>query len=229
METKAKTGQTKGPRGRRFPRAAFSLVELLVVTLIVAVFALFAGPAYLRSSRLERNLRDEAYARTQLVLDLERIAREVSLAKSIAWEDPATGVAVTNSSLPLSHPATNYVVRLLYPEETGGVSFETNRISQVSSVRLALGRDFLLSTASNRVDLVPAEQRRFLRADPVFVGARDGARMVSFCITNVVSGGEERSDLLHATLSSAVDLDEGNGRTTPKTISVDRLMRMWNR
>ena len=65
---------------------AFSLVELLVVILIVAIFSLFAGPAMVRTSRLERNLRDEAYVRTRLVLDMERIAREVSLANRIDWK-----------------------------------------------------------------------------------------------------------------------------------------------
>ena len=209
-----------------FLQGGFSLVELLVVTLIVSIFALFAGPAYLRSSRLERNLRDEAYARTRLVLDLERIARELSLAKDIQWVDDK-GLEVDSCAL---QPDEHYEVRLVYPMETGGVSFETNRISQVSSVRLALGHDFLLASASNRVDLAPAEQRRFLRADPVFIGAKNGARMASLCITNVVTdAGEPQRDLLHVTLASVVDLDDGNRGTFCKTVSVDRLVRMWNR
>ena len=213
---------------------AFSLVELLVVILIVAIFSLFAGPAMVRTSRLERNLRDEAYVRTRLVLDMERIAREVSLANRIDWLNPENGnvIATVNdpaSLLNLDFPATNYVVRLSYPEETGGVSFETNRSSQVSSVRLFPGRDSVLAAASNRVDLVPAEQRRRLAIDPVFVGAKNPVRLTGLCMTNVFSGGDVQADLLHVTISAMIDLDAGNGETSPEEISVDRLVRMWNK
>lgn len=187
-----------------------------------------------RTSRLERNLRDEAYVRTRLVLDMERIAREVSLANRIDWLNPENGnvIATVNdpaSLLNLDFPATNYVVQLSYPEETGGVSFETNRISQVSSVRLFPGRDSVLAAASNRVDLVPAEQRRRLAVDPVFVGTKNPVRLTGLCMTNVVSGGEMQADLLHVTISAMIDLDAGNGETSPKEISVDRLVRMWNK
>lgn len=210
--------------------AAFTLVELLVVTLIVACFALFAGPAYLRSSRLERNLRDEAYVRTRLVLCMERMVREISLAKSVAWDDPETRetVAVGVSSS-LDFPATNYAVSLFYPEETGGVSFETNRIANVSSVRFSPGREWMDSSASNRVSFSPAVQRRRLTADPVFLGTAGRSRISGFCITNVVSDGAVQSNLLHVTLSAVVDLDDGNGGKHPKTISVGRFARMWNR
>ena len=215
-------------------KAAFSLVELLVVMLIVAIFSLFAGPVMVRASRLERNLRDEAYVRTRLVLDMERIAREVSLASRIDWLNPENGdVAATSqdaaSLLNLDFPATNYIVQLFYPEETGGVSFETNRISQVSSVRLFPGTDFVLASASNRVDLMPAEQRRRLAVDPVFVGTKNPVRLTGLSMTNVISGAEVQADLLHVTISAMIDLDAGNGKRTPKEISVDRLMRMWNK
>ena len=202
----------------------FSLVELLVVMLIVSVFSLFAGPALVRASRLERNLRDEAYVRTSLVMDLERIAREISLATSIDWFESDGKTAASDSVI---RDGRNVVVKLSYPEETGGVSFETNRISQVSSVRLFSGTDSILASASNRVDLAPAERRRHLSADPVFVGGGN-ASFSGFWITNVVSGGIVQTNLVHVTLSAVVKLDDGNGRTRDKEISVDRLVRMWN-
>lgn len=205
--------------------SAFTLVELLVVVSITLVFVFFAGLAMMRTTRLERNLRTEAFARTQLVLDLQRIARELSLATNINWITPNGSILTDSRNL---HSETNYTVRLFYPEETGGVSFETNRISQVSSVRMALSGNGIAASASNRVDLVPSEQRRILSADPVFVGHGNEASFLSFSITNVVSGDEVKPDLVHVTLSSVIRLDAGNGRTVDKILSVDRLVRMWN-
>lgn len=208
-------------------RPAFSLVELVLVMGIVATLALFAGPVWVRASRQERNLRAEAYVRTRLVMDLERIARELSLAERIDWMAP-DGTVVEDSRL-LS-PDTNYVVRLFYPEETGGVSFETNRISQVSSLRVGLGADVLYSFASNHVDHAPAEQRRLMFTTPVFPErAASSVVFSSLCVTNVLSSsGEVRQNLVHVTLSSTLQLDEGEGGQTEKVISVDRLAKLWN-
>lgn len=204
---------------------AFSLVELLVVLLIVSVFSFFAGPAMIRASRLERNLRDEAYVRTRLVLNLERITRELSIASSIGWYALDGKTAASESAI---QEGRDVIIKLSYPQETGGVSFETNRISQVSSVRLLAGSDLILSSASNRVDLAPAEQRRSLSAAPVFVGGGHDS-FSGLWITNVVSGGMVNSNLFHVTVSAIVKLDDGNGMTRDKVVSVDRFVRMWNR
>lgn len=216
--------------------AAFSLVELLVVTLIVAVFALFAGPAYLRASRQERNLRDEAYVRTRLVMNLERIAREISLANDIAWIAP-NGTEVSDSRDLI--PGTNYVVRLSYPLETGGVSFESNRISKVVSVSFDLFPEQIQSSVSNYVDLkLVSQPPRSMTTLPVFIGSGGDPQFSDLSITSVLSPVtnqdssvvfKPRTDLVKVSLSSVLHLDDGNRGTFCKTVSVDRLVRMWNR
>lgn len=206
--------------------AAFSLVELLVVMSIVTVFTAFAGMAYVRATRLERNLRTEAFARTRLVLDLERIARGLSLAKDIEWVDTNGTIIADSRNL---KPGTNYAVRLSFPEETGGVSFETNRITKVSSLRFTVGLDAILAMASNRIDLVSNVRTNILESAPVFITGEPTA-FSRITMTNAVDQeGVSVSNLLHVTLASIVYLDDGGGKTREKEVSVDRLVRMWNR
>lgn len=217
-------------------RRGFSLVELLVVILVLAVLSFYAGPAWVRASRQERSLRDEAYARTQLVLNLERIAREISIANRLEWLDPDTRQVVASLDSPdtlhrLDYPATNYLIRLSYPVEAGGVSFETNRISNVRSVALSMGSAALQSSVSNLVQLVPSEQIRRMRPEPVFVQAKGFVRFEGLCITNVAIGSPSQAncDVVHVTLSSSIPVEDGSGLAGQKKVSVDRLVRMWNR
>ena len=185
-----------------------TIVELLVVMAIAAVLATAAGLAYVRAGRMERNLRREAFVRTALALQLERIERGLSL---------SNGILSTNADGRLD-------VSVSYPLETGGVAFETNRIMRVRSANLALqSRDARLSVTNRSESLELQGVSRRLSASPLLEPNRLGdARMDGLEIRSVGTG------LVSIRLMALVPFETTGGTNVWRTVSADRMVRLWN-
>lgn len=206
--------------GIRRSSSGMTMVELLVTVAVVSVVACVGGLGYLRSSKLEKNFRREAYARTTLVKNLERLEQLVSLATSVEWIGK-NGEPVDSGSLPA---AESSFLKLDFPLETGGISLETNWIPGVVSIRMRLKPREAELFVSNIVDGVgretmlrmPFESPMSLeREKPVYSPIRA-------VVTNV------SDSLVHVTLSSSYVRENAKGDADPVVVSADRLVRLWN-
>jgi Tfp pilus assembly protein PilE len=98
-----------------------TVIELMVVTLIVALTAVGLSAAISAALTLEQNYREESAVRTALALQMAYAERYFSL---------ASGAASNITAGVLSY-------QTVYPMETGGVSFETSHWIRVTSCTLS--------------------------------------------------------------------------------------------
>lgn len=217
-----RTERGKMPADRR---AGMTLTELMVVVSIVVVLSAWVGFGYLRTSRQEANLRREAFVRTELVRDLERLERGLSLSSGCTnFETFAFG----------------------YPVETAGVSFETNRFHHVKGTTVTPPDSRMSGAVRGKVvgtvdgkSAVPGGTRRVLGAeaasifDPSLIspkaaesGGGGRATGIAECTIEPWFGN---SNLLQVTLSAPVPWLRPDGTWTERTVRVDRVVRMWNR
>lgn len=183
-----------------------TLVELLVSVTIVAVLFSCIAPLYLRAGHYESNRRRMALARTALSFDLERIARDVSLASGF---DGST---------------------LSYPSECGGVAFETNRVSGVASATFSRSRAAVKKTMTVRdaFDSSETVEERRYAADPIVLSGGIARYAISgFTATNVAESA--MPGVVRLVLVADVPLLDSGGREYTNKVEVSRLARMWNK
>ena len=203
--------------------SGYTLVETLVVLMILTVLAGAVALPLLRASQMERGLREEAYVRTQLTLNLERMAREISVAKSVVWEyENAEGKRQTVSS-PKEIPANRRSwVCFDYPQEAGGVSLETNRYTHVQGVRFSMAPEWVAVSVSNIVNQQAVEKTVAMYPDGVFIPEAGNVDFVRMSITNITP------EIVDVSLAALVPQWRYNGDEFSITVEVSRLVRMWN-
>lgn len=201
-----------------------SVVELLVVTVIVAIIAVAGVFSFARASRLEQNLRREAFVRTRLVRHLELIERGLSLGARLS---EGGGGEVFDSS----ESSKNAGFSVSFPMETGGISLESNRYFRVSRTSL----EWTPYAVLGNIDYEGGSETngtKKMEPDPIpidFSGSsRRGAptqfaRFTGLSVTNF--GGA----LLKVRLSADVAWQSGQGEWTYKPVSAERIVRLWNR
>ena len=198
----------------------FTLVELLVVMAISAALVLWVGFAFVGMSRLERSYRREAYVRTALVLALQRLEQKMSLACGINRETKI----IRNGNKIHQEYSTFY-----FPCEAGGVSWETNEITQVFQLHNKGENKFLYATASNIVDFVTAD--RSYKSDFLSPLSSEipSVRFNRLIIKPIKLPGENAPlNLLNVELAADFDVKDILGDYCVKTVSVQRVVRMWN-
>ena len=191
-------------------RQGYTLVELLVVMLICTILVCWMGPSLLRASRLEKRMRNEAYVRTQLALGLERIERQLSLAKSV-------------SRIDRFEEGNGGKLLVEFPLEVGGISLESNRVSRVFAMSMSWNDRGLNTVVSNRNEaLLPQEMRRHTDAVPTLGFLKEDVPLTGVSLDVLTD------NLIHVTLSAGVPMQDVSGGIYTKTISVDRIVRLWN-
>ncbi len=200
-------------------RAGFSLVELMVVMALVGIVSVFAGYGFLRASRLEKAMRREAFVRTSLVLGLDRLERQISLADEWWWET-ADGKRI-ESATSLSD-GVSCDVCLGFPLEAGGVSLETNRISQVFFTRLHPMSAGVESTFSNVVDHVMHGTSRRMDPSPLLETVPEETRLAKLSVSNAAPG------FLSVRLDASVVAEDVRGDEIRIPVSAERLVKLWN-
>ena len=184
-------GQAKQAAARR---NGATLVELLVTTLIIVTMAVSLGAAIGAAVALDQNYREESAVRTALALQMEYAERYFSLATNAVG-----GAAV-------------------YRLETGGVSFESNHWTRVSSVAMTTNQgkmNFRIESTDERHN--PSE----IKAISPFGLLRIASA------TNVEARLEGSGKFRRLVLQAIYPVRTRNG-TELRTNTVDRPIRLWN-
>lgn len=215
--------QMRGRAGARFLRGrlGYTVVELMVTLVIVAVLATTVGVFFARLLSVQENEREEAYIREKLADVCGVIADDLSIGTSISL-------------------STNLVQRdviVAYRQETGGVSLETGRVTRVAYLTLTLN-------ATNRTMALTAYRREpdgwtrtlssSLNGDAALIPLTGDLVACTVTPLNGTSTEKDGVQTLDAALAYlqvsaryAVRNDEGD--LEEKTATAGRVVRLWNR
>ncbi len=197
-------------------RAGFSLVELLVVTLIIVVLTMSIGWAIARALAIEQNYREEAGVRSALAHQLAYAERYFSLATDLGSNG-------------------NDAYTASYPPEVGGISWETNHWIRVSEVEFGVGEAIKehrsrLGTFTNRHTLV----FNVTSDDPSRVGttqqvfSADGFLYdASGNVTHATVQGT--GPLRRLVIQGEFPIRAADGSISNVSIQVSRPIRLWNK
>ena len=218
-----RTCQTCGRAGARLLRGrlGYTVVELMVTLVIVAVLATTVGVCFVRLLSVQENEREEAYIREKLADVCGVIADDLSIGSSISL-------------------STNLVQRdviVTYRQETGGVSLETGRVTRVAYLTLTLN-------ATNRTMALTAYRREpegwtrtlssSLNGDAALIPL--AGDLVACTVTPLNGTATEKDGVqtldaalayLQVSARYAVRNDEGD--LEEKTATAGRVVRLWNR
>lgn len=188
-------------------REGATFVELLLVVFIVAILVFFCGPEFLAASCNEKNLRNEAFVRSKLIIHLASLERYLSLGNN---------VVVSNGA---------YCVE--FPLETGGVSLETNRAVRVFGVEAECASNSdVVTTVLRRKDedLKPVDESRHgkgMDATPILLN-----RSLETRITDLTVEGSGPVRLVK--LTAEFPWMTGYGTASNRSVTVSRMVRIWN-
>ena len=213
-----------GRAGARFLRGrlGYTVVELMVTLVIVAVLATTVGVCFVRLLSVQENEREEAYIREKLADVCGVIADDLSIGTSISL-------------------STNLVQRdviVAYRQETGGVSLETGRVTRVAYLTLTLN-------ATNRTMALSAYRREpegwtrtlssSLNGDAALIplaGDLVACTVTPLNATDMTEkDGVQTSDaaLAYLQVSARYAVRNDDGDLEEKTATAGRVVRLWNR
>lgn len=185
-------------------RAAFTIVELLVVTLIVTILAVSVGQMIAAALTLEQQYREESDVMESLADTMAYVERYVSLANNLTTN--GNGVAVATFRM-----------------EAGGVSFETGHWTRVSQSAIMLTNNVLgcqITSGDGDPDKQPTQTRTF---------DADGRQIVAPAVVTVVRIDGVGQSVVQAVLEASVPVKTRTGTVTNKTVSAERPIRLWNK
>ena len=224
-------------RGFHNGRRGYTVVELMVTVVIVAVLAVTLGVFFVKLLSIREREREEAYIREKLSDICGMYADALSVGSSVSTK--------TN----LDNQAT--IVK--YRHETGGVSLETGVVTRVGYLTS------LLNTTNRTVDLnVYAFERG--HKSQIFANEKENlsrkltrrasgdARliplagdMVSCTITPLNCVGQPGADnefagfvaatnaaLVYLQVSARYSVEDDDGNIVKKTATARRVVRLWN-
>ena len=210
-------------------KCGYTIVELMVTVVIVSVFAVGMGTFVSKLLSLQERDREEAYIREKLVDICATYADFLALSTNI------------------STSASDFVAS--YRHETGGVSFETGRVSRVAELATALnvlsktglvtidlnarsfriGEDGLTNDFSRtmRGDDTPLVNPRAMKGLKIGDG-NDGNVNLSFELEPLSTKNEDDA-LWNFKVNAHYKAVYAKGGTTNKTVTAERIVRLWNR
>lgn len=184
-----------------YPRTSgVTLVELLVVVVITSIVAVGLSFAISASLRFNQQYREESYVRERLCDVLERVSDYLSMA----------------NAAPVSNGVWSGSAQ--YRMETGGVSFETGRVSRVTGTAYAVNN----MNMDVEIDTGDPQWNGVLRK----VFAADGVLSpVAASVTKIDLHGTNTFRTLEVTAEYSVKTADG---IQTKPITVSRPVRLWN-
>lgn len=212
-----------GVRTSQNRKRGYTVVELMVTIVIVAVLAATLGMFFVKLLRIQEREREEAYIRERLADICAAYADFVSV----------------GSSFHTSTNSVNALTAVKYRMETGGVSLETGLVTKVAYLTT------MMNLTNRTVDLDIYSQdpegltRKFSRGmsgdAPLIPLLGD---MVSCTITplnhtktEVGTNGYETTDAALGWLqvSAKYEVKNDDGEKETKTATAGRVVRLWNR
>lgn len=201
-------------------RRAFTIVELCVTMLIVAILGVAMGASTVRLLRLRESNREEGYMREKLAFICGEAADYLSMANSI--------VAVANPN--------GVVLKSGFRMETEGVSFETGKVIKVSGLYLSGTNgtfNLALDTADRRHERVKGTKGLYrktqtLDADGMLMDVL--AKIVEFKVDPPMVYGVTNVIPLHVLTVSATNIyyDIVGNTSAVRKVTSKRGFRMWN-
>lgn len=180
----------------------YTIVELMVTVVIVALLAATLGMFVVRLLKIQENEREEAYVREKLADIAGAYADYLSIGSSVGMADQR--------------------IVATYRQETGGVSLETGRVSRVTSLESSLNRKSLAMD----LNIYGVEwTNHVLKFSRSVNGDAPLVPLEGDIVTcKVVSYGA----LGRLQISARHDVRDAHGRIGTRTTSVERVVRLWN-
>lgn len=203
----------------------YTIVELMVTVVIVSLLVVSVGAFIVKLLTIQEKEREEAYFKEKLADICGAFADELSVAKSISI-------------------CSNQIV-VNYPQESGGVSLETGRISRVAYMIVSnkVGQTLRSNLFAYDFDgEVGLRLSRILQGDAELIPMPSIA--VGCTITPLgtdVAALEMREDPRFAggttaetpfgylQVAAQYEIKDDAGKFVMKTASVERVVRLWNR
>lgn len=196
----------------------YTLVELMVTVVIVAVLAATLGIFLINLLTLQEQDREEAYIRERLVDICGIYADYLSV-----------GLTVSNTV-----GSANFDVK--YPEETSGISFETGRVIRVAMLRSSAklydaDRNLCIDTFDVRG--VPRNLSNEFRGDDIplmtAVDLNINDRPVLLrCWIDSLNGPIESAAIGNLHVRADYWVKRDNGFLVPTNAIAERIVRLWN-
>lgn len=201
-------------------KRAFTIVELCVTMLIVAILCVVVGGSIVRLLRLRESNREEGYMREKLAFICGEAADYLSMANSV--------VAVSNRH--------GLVMKSGFRMEAEGVSYETGKVVKVCGLYLSGTNgmfNLVMDTADSRYESVGGAQglyrkKQTLDADGMLMDVV--ARIVEFRIDPPMVYGVTNFFPLHVLTVSATNdyYDIVGNSNAVRRVTSKRGFRMWN-
>ncbi len=201
-------------------KRAFTIVELCVTMLIVAILGVVMGTAIVRLLRLRESDREEGYMREKLALICGEAADYLSMANSIVAVSDLHGLVLKGG----------------FRMEMEGISYETGKVVKVSGLYLSGTNgtfNLALDTADSRYEGVRGieglyRKRQKLDADGMLMDVI--ARIVEFRVDPPMVYGMTNSLPLHVLTISATNnyYDIVGNTNAVRRVTSKRGFRLWN-
>jgi prepilin-type N-terminal cleavage/methylation domain-containing protein len=216
-------------------RVGYTIVELMVTIVIVAVLAATVGMFFVKLLTIQEREREEAYIREKLSDICAAYADDVSVGTSFYID--------TNF--------LNQATAVKYNQETGGVSLETGRVSNVAylTTQMHAFRKGNSTLGINNVggvieldvySLSPEGLNKKISRTangnapliPLFGNVINCTiTPLNYTKTEVGTNGYETTDTALGLLkvTALYEVENDNGERVKKTASAERVVRLWNR
>ena len=190
----------------------FTVVELCVTVLIVAILSVWLGGSIVRMLKLRESNREEGYMREKLALICAEMADYLSMANTITPVSTQYGTVLKGG----------------FRMEMEGVSYETGKVTKVEAIYLSGTNgmfNLVLDTADNRYN---GSIRQTLDADGMLINVM--AKIVEFRIDPPIAYGVTNYFPLHMLTVSATNsyYDIVGNTNAVRRVTAKRGFRLWN-
>ncbi len=189
-------------------KAGYTITELLVFLAILAMLIPLTVSHYTKAGYYETNLRAMAAARTSLSLTLERLERGLSLSSETIH--------------------INESCNIIYPQIHGGISMETNRVTNLQNAVVTWNKKHVEAVISYR-DGYDETDHKTTKRQLNFYTYSAGTGLPEYDITGlVITNIPEHSQIMRMTLSAEVPLKNSSGQICLKPVTVTRYAGRYN-
>ena len=189
-------------------RRGYTVVEMMVTIVIVTVLAATVGTFVVKLLTFQESEREDAYVREKLTDICAAYAEFLSLGSTVNTNRSGMTVA--------------------YRQETGGVSFETGIVSQVTSMIASLNTNnwtvglnaYGLESGSNVLKLA-----RTASGNAPLIAMRGDMPDIVSCTFSPLN---ETAALGNLRVEARYQAKNRDGEYETRTTSVERIVRLWN-
>ena len=193
-------------------RYGFTIVELMVCIVLAVILAASMGPSVVRLVRVHESLREEGFIREKLVTLAGIYSDWLSLAKSVA--------VYTNT---VAKAEDVIITTAYYPQETEGISLETNNICKVTACHSTVSNGMWNVWFDTKDPRFPNEIRK-LSFDGDAMLEHASARIVDVILQNIPDTFHWNLSLLATNQFWDVEKDAYSVRT----VRTERIIQLWN-